>query len=270
MRLLPISDVHLEVMRDGYQFQIPKTDADVIIFLGDIAPGLKGLRWAIEQCDRLGISGLYVPGNHEYYGQNFGTLDNALRETAHNSSVKFLNCDEYVVGDVRFLGATLWSDFSCYGTQSKNLLFVKGALNDYRKIDYVPQTSMSNGGAGRKLLPKDTLQTHLEHKAWLIDKVGEHFNGKTILLTHHGVSRYCHHPKCSLDEISTAFWSDIEGVFEGKVDLALFGHTHANVNDICDAGFRVVSNQMGYRRSLRDPPECRDFSFDLLIETDDL
>ncbi|MCP4614405.1 MAG: hypothetical protein GY845_37455 [Planctomycetes bacterium] len=270
MKLFPISDTLLELMRDGYRLQIPENDADIILFLGDIASGLEGLHWAIDQCDRLGIPGLFIPGNHEYYGKNFCSLDRYMREAAHNSSVRFMNCDEHMVGDVRFLGATLWTDVSCYGIQSKNLILIKKALNDYRMIDFARQASISNGGVSRKLHPQDTLQTHLEHKTWLLDKVGKSFNGKTVLLTHHGISRYCHHSKYPLDEISAAFWSDLEELFDNKIDLALFGHTHVNVDGVCDAGFRIVSNQMEYRRSLYDPAECRDFSFNLLIDTAEL
>lgn len=270
MKLLPISDAHLEIMQDGYRLQIPDTDADMILFLGDIAPGVKGMQWAIQQCERLGIEGIYLAGNHEYYQEDFLTLDDSLRGIAMNSPVTFLNCNELVVNDIRFLGCTMWTDFCAHGIRSKNLAQIKNQINDFHLIQVSPTVSMGAEGRVRKFLPEDALKAHQEHKNWLIDKLDEPFTGKTVLLTHHGISRKCQHPQYRLDVITNAFWSDLESCLEDKIDLACFGHTHANIDLICDAGFRIVSNQMGYRRKITDSPECSDFSFDCVIDTDEL
>ncbi|WP_415886221.1 metallophosphoesterase [Neptuniibacter sp. QD37_6] len=263
MKLLLLSDIHLEVIADADGLQIPETSADIILFLGDIASGEQGLIWAIEQCERLGIKGLYIPGNHEYYGCDIKSLDNSLRAVAKGSAVTFLNCDEYIHNDFRFLGCTLWSDFEAYGAQQSNLAIVKSRIKDYRKIEYL---SADNGAKRRFFLPEDALAMHQEHRGWLEEKLAEPFNGKTILLSHHGISKQCQHPQFPIDELAGSYWSDLEYLFKDHIELACFGHTHANLDLRSGAGFRLVSNQMGYRRRLSDLPECPDFSFQKIIE----
>jgi len=263
MKLLPLSDLHLEVIRDADSLEIPPTDVDLILFLGDIATGEEGLLWAIQQCDRLGVEGLFIPGNHEYYGQDINSLDARLRAISQGTAVTFLNCDEYVIAGCRFLGCTLWSDFKAFGDQHSCLAAVQSRIKDYRKIEY----QESSLGAFRRLFtPDDALQLHLEHKAWLKEKLATPFNGKTVLLSHHGISKLCQHPQFAVDEIAGSYWSELEAFFQGKIDLACFGHTHANLDIVSAAGFRILSNQMGYRRRLSNPPECADFSFQKVIE----
>lgn len=263
MKLLPLSDMHLEVLLNRDELLIPNTDADMILFLGDIASGEQGLIWAIEQCERLGIKGLYIPGNHEYYGCDINSLDNRMRAVAKDSAVTFLNCDEFILNDYRFLGCTLWSDFEAYGAQQSNLAIVKSRIKDYRKIEYL---SADKGAQKRLFTPEDALMLHHKHRGWLEEKLAAPFNGKTIILSHHGISEQCQHPLFPIDALAGSYWSDLEYLFKDKIELACFGHTHANLDIRSEAGFRMVSNQMGYRRRLSDPLECADFSFHKIIE----
>jgi len=261
MKLLPLSDIHLEVITDGEELHIPNTTADMILFLGDIGMGEQGLCWAMKQCERLGIKGLYVPGNHEYYGHDINQLDERLRTISAGSLVNLLNCDELIVGNYRFLGCTLWTDFSAFGDPVSNLAVVKSRIKDYRKIH-----TLTSNAEKRLFTPEDALVVHQAHKTWLLRKLAEPFHGKTVLLTHHGISRECQHPQFPIDEVAGSYWSDLESLFKGKIELACFGHTHANLDQQSKAGFRMVSNQMGYRRHLSDPPECSDFTFQKVIE----
>ena len=58
---------------------------------------------------------IYVAGNHEYYGQKIPKLTRELKELAAGTNVHFLETESVTIGEVEFLGATLWTDFELYG-----------------------------------------------------------------------------------------------------------------------------------------------------------
>ena len=59
MKLHILSDLHIEFA----DFELPETDADVIVLAGDIGVGMGGLEWVMKQ--RASMHFIYVPGNHE-------------------------------------------------------------------------------------------------------------------------------------------------------------------------------------------------------------
>ena len=64
MKLQILSDLHLEEEKGA--FQIPETDADVIVLAGGIHEGTKAIPWLKEKSDKPVI---YIAGKNEYYGQ---------------------------------------------------------------------------------------------------------------------------------------------------------------------------------------------------------
>jgi predicted phosphodiesterase len=107
MKLHILSDIHIEFA----PFQIPETDADVIITAGDIGVGLEGVLWAKEQYKNKPV--IYVPGNHEYYQHDISLIDQLKASSTEN--VRILDNEMCIIDDVRFLCATLWTDFALYG-----------------------------------------------------------------------------------------------------------------------------------------------------------
>src|SRR5882762_6327977 len=90
-------------------FPSPANDADVIVLAGDIANGAAGIEWAREAFKGPVI---YLAGNHEYYEGEFEAVQAAMGAAARKRSVELLDCSEAVVDGVRFLGCTLWTDYS--------------------------------------------------------------------------------------------------------------------------------------------------------------
>jgi DNA repair exonuclease SbcCD nuclease subunit len=120
VRILILSDLHLEIWRDtpkpakefleGVQPAVDASRPDVVVLAGDIDVGDR----AVACADRTfpGIPVIYVHGNHEGYGQKLDTLKGRLAEACSATGhIHFLDKDELVIGSVRFLGATLWTDF---------------------------------------------------------------------------------------------------------------------------------------------------------------
>jgi len=107
VRLHVLSDIHLEFA----PFTPPSVDADVVVLAGDTDAGLRGVRWAAEHWPDRPV--LLVPGNHEFYGHTYPALVRKLEAeaVALGPHFRILSDRAVVVGAVRFLGATLWTDF---------------------------------------------------------------------------------------------------------------------------------------------------------------
>src|SRR6266850_2298859 len=105
LRIRIYSDLHLEFA----PFVPPANDAGVIVLAGDIGNGAAGIEWAREA-----FSGpvIYLAGNHEYYEGEFEAVQQAMGTAAREFAVMLLDCSEAVVDGVRFLGCTLWTDYS--------------------------------------------------------------------------------------------------------------------------------------------------------------
>ena len=112
MRIQVVSDLHLE-----FHNPLPPLaeGADVIVCAGDLAPiGTGAVRYAAE-CWAAAKHILYVPGNHEYYGTDIDVGRRRLAEQCDALGVTLLDPDAVEIDDVRFIGATLWTDFLLEG-----------------------------------------------------------------------------------------------------------------------------------------------------------
>jgi hypothetical protein len=103
MKLQILSDLHLEMVKPPYSWRIPETAAEVVVLAGDIGGGLSGVKWAVREAERLQKCAVYVPGNHEYYGERLNVLEK-MRAVARGSRVYVLDWDEVIFEGVRFLG----------------------------------------------------------------------------------------------------------------------------------------------------------------------
>jgi len=231
LKLHILSDLHFEY---DTEFKVPQTDADVLILAGDISPGLNGLaRFA-----RSSLPVIYVPGNHEFYGETIHALPAAMRLLARGSSIHLLDNDELQLGGVRFLGTTLWTNYELYGVERSGEVTAHADrhLNDYICIQ---------GDQGRTLTPGQTVSLHLKAVDWLSRKLAEPFDGKTVVITHHAP-----HPSSLMSKhegklINAAYASDLTHLM-GAASLWIHGHTHHCV-DYTVNGTRIVTNPKGYR-----------------------
>lgn len=239
MRLLVLSDLHLEVWRDfAPKFDTEISRPDVVVLAGDIHTKARAPAWAAQTFPDATV--LYVSGNHEFYGEALDKLDDAIRvECEKYPNVHYLNCDEYVLKGVRFLGATLWTDFLLFGSDIKPYIMVDvgNAMNDYQRI------RVASAGY-RKLMPPDTAQLHASQKAWLEGKLSEPFIGPTVVITHMAPSRRSVAPEYASDPVSGAFASNLDALVRSAT-LWIHGHTHTSF-DYPVGECRVVANPLGY------------------------
>jgi predicted phosphodiesterase len=234
MRIRVLSDLHLEY----FDWEPPPVDADVVVLAGDIHVGDRGLRWAREQFPRTPV--IYLAGNHEFYGARLQELSATLRETGNQLGISVLDGDEVVIGNTRFLGATLWTDFALYGSQPRQIARAmaeaKRVMSDFHIVRY------GNAGLFR---PEHSRELHLAQVRWLERKLAEPFAGATVVATHHLPHRLSIHRKYEGDALNPAFTSDLDRLVRAPVALWIHGHTHESF-DYRVNGTRVVCNPRGY------------------------
>ncbi|RKZ95626.1 MAG: serine/threonine protein phosphatase [Gammaproteobacteria bacterium] len=234
MKIQIVSDIHLE-MRNNYILQ--QTISDVIVLAGDISTGLRGIEFVENQSRLHEKPAVYVAGNHEYYGHDLPILLAEIRSFADkHQHVHFLENDEVIIEDVRFLGATLWTDYVGNGTQSQeaNMAVLNASLTDHSVIR----------SGNRRFLPDDALAIHQTSRVWLTEKLAEQFDGRTVVVTHHAPSLKCQHQFYDYSAIATGFLSEIDDLV-AKADVWIYGHTHSNL-DTKIGKCHLVSNQVGY------------------------
>ena len=232
MKIQPLADIHIEMT----PCDIPVM-GDVIVLAGDIGVGVEGVRWAKKQFD--GVPTVYVAGNHTYYGQLFPDTLSTLRTEAAGSNVHILENDALILDGVRFLGATLWTDFCLEGVARQELamLTAKRGMNDFRLI---------RKASGELLTPRDMAEVHTESLNWLRSQLAEPFDGKTVVVTHHAPCVMSSAPEYRGSDLAPAFSSNLESlILEFSPALWISGHTHYS----CDYHIgttRMISNQRGY------------------------
>ncbi|MFT5658717.1 MAG: putative phosphodiesterase [Gammaproteobacteria bacterium] len=249
MKIQILSDLHNEFLRNAkvnptHQWwgTIPETDADIIILAGDIDTGTNGVEWAIQESERLGKTILYVLGNHEFYGHEYWSVKEKVLNLCEGTRVFCLDSDVFIMDDVRFFGTTLWTDYKADVSVPQDLamLYVDKLLVDHRRIKY------KSGDCYGRFKPEHALAIHLTELRWLETQLQQSTDYKTVVITHHGPHAICQHPAFPLNEMSSAFHSDLGGLIEtSDIDSWVFGHTHANVDEVV-FDTRIVSNQAGY------------------------
>lgn len=262
MKIQILSDIHNEVSL----FYPIQTDADVVVLAGDIGRKEEGVRWAAQAFPGKYV--VYVSGNHElYHGQREQVLCEIRREAKGASSfaaaykmdvskLHMLENDEIIIGDVRFLGCTLWTDFELFGEAEKPsaILEAKMCLADFRRI-----LEGVNG-----FTPDDSIALHKWSLNWLQTKLDEPFEGRTVVVTHHLPSMLSVADRYKESLLSACFASHLDHLFGEKVDLWVHGHTHDSMDYVAN-GTRVICNPRGYQ-SYNSGPENFDFDPGLVVE----
>ncbi|MBC3932604.1 metallophosphoesterase [Undibacterium curvum] len=239
MRILPLSDLHLELWKEfAPKIDITISRPDVVILAGDIHTGAKAVEWAHQTFADIPV--LYVHGNHEAYGKNLDDIQVEIAEACKAiGHVHFLNEGELIVDGVRFLGATMWTDFCLFGADTKQAAMreAEAVMMDYKRI------RLANAGY-RKLRAADTAKMHAEQKHWLKAKLAEAFSGKTVVVTHMALSRLSVAERYADDPVSAAYASNLDDLAM-QADLWIHGHMHDSF-DYQIGECRVVCNPCGY------------------------
>lgn len=250
MKLYIVSDLHLEC--SDFKPHSASQDADVIVLAGDIGKVTNGLHWARRTFPGKEI--VYVPGNHEFYGTQRAETLSRLHIEAKSLRIHLLDDSAVEIDGVRFLGATLWTDFLLFGESERPYAMLEGLnyLNDFRVIQNGLQTFQ----------PGKSVELHQQSRDWLDARLDEPFDGKTVVVTHHLPSMLSVADRFKKGLLSACFASNLDHLF-GRMDLWIHGHTHDNFDYLAN-GTRVVCNPRGYETY--SSTENFDFDPSLIVE----
>lgn len=263
MRIQLFSDLHLE----RYPAFIPSIapDTDVVILAGDIGSYQPGSRlldqdFGLGRFSPLGPGAavppgarvLYIPGNHEFDSLEFDEAYARLRATCAELGIEWLDRETIVIGQLRFIGTTLWSDFDALALQEQDLSKqLQRRDKAFRAANYylAKNTTLKNG---EKVLAEGIRAMALECQDWLRGALAAPFDGRTVVVTHFAPSLQSADPRYGLTPGTAGFCNALDALFP-RADLWIHGHLHC-ANDYIASGVeagrpwscRVVANPLGY------------------------
>ena len=234
------SDLHREF---PYSHPVPELvpGVDVAVMAGDLCSYYHWHGAADEMCLKWRDARIvYVPGNHEYYGHDLRDVREKLGRFCRRQNIELLDHGSALIGGVRFVGATLWTDFEIDGTPQESRERIRRGINDFRLIRY----------GGRTFDPGDAAERHAADVSF-IDRTLTAANaaGETaVVVTHHLPSPACIAPRFENDPLNPAFASDLDHVIlKHRPSLWIHGHTHDSV-DVRVGDTRILCNPGGYAR----------------------
>ncbi|KAB2895842.1 MAG: metallophosphoesterase [Burkholderiaceae bacterium] len=269
MNIQLLSDLHLEA-HPHFQPQ-PAPGADVLVLAGDIGSYQAGSQLADEDFGLARFSPLprseggagwpvpvlYVPGNHEYDGQDFDAAHQRLRAACERWGLVWLERATAVLQGVRFVGATLWSDFDALSAhEGRDDLARQLGLRDkaFRAANFYLRKT---GGTrhGEPFLAEAVREEALASQAWLRTALAAPFDGPTVAVTHFAPSLQSADPRYGLVPGTAGFCNALDDLLP-RARLWLHGHLHAPSDYVAQGRHadgtpwrcRVVANPLGYAR----------------------
>lgn len=236
MRIQIISDLHLEF--SPYRIRVMK-NADVLVIAGDftVAKSLEKLEGFARSAEK---PILFVAGNHEYYGGVVENVNERLEEmSAKIPNFLFLNNKCVQIGNVRFAGSTLWSNFDLHHNPVEFTRSIGLWINDFA------------------LIRKSTTHRFSPTDCWRLNEVSRHFlkniitrtnanrDSKTVIVTHFCPSPKSIHSRYKDDPMTPYFCCNCEDYMLSNVPLWIHGHTHQSI-DYVHNRTRVIANPRGY------------------------
>ncbi|MES2977509.1 MAG: metallophosphoesterase [Pseudomonadota bacterium] len=268
MNIQLLSDLHLE---SNPHFQArPLPNADLLVLAGDIGSYQNGslLEGLAGEGGNFGLGRfsplpkgqggadwptpvLFVPGNHEYDNLDFASAHERLRATCERLGIFWLERETRVIGAVRFVGTTLWTDFDALdsllpaGEANNSVEQTARREKAFRAANfYLRKTGTLY--KGRPMLAEEVREQGLICQAWLKDALDTPFEGKTVVVTHFAPSLLSADPRYGLTPGTAGFCNALDDRLP-KASLWLHGHLHCPV-DYVKNGCRVVANPLGYAR----------------------
>ena len=260
MRIQLFSDLHLERAPDFCPGIHP--DTDVVVVAGDIGSYQAGSRLAsgdfgLERfsplqpgfpCARV----LYVPGNHEFDGLDYEHAYARLRQTCERLGITWLEREVVTIGQVRFVGTTLWSDFEALAVREQDLARqLQQRTKAHRAANYYLSKNTTLKG-GEPVLAEGIRAMSLACQRWLRAALAVPFAGTTVAVTHFAPSLLSADPRYGLTPGTAGFCNALDDLFP-LVDVWMHGHLHCANDYLVRSGdnglswsCRVVANPLGY------------------------
>ncbi|ACL60798.1 metallophosphoesterase [Methylobacterium nodulans] len=271
LRLFPLSDLHLE-RRKPADLPALAPDFDVLVCAGDVWEGQpeRGLAVLLALAGERPV--VLVPGNHEHYAPAgdprtapallaalAGEVERINREAGRTRIALLRAGAATMIRGVRFVGATLWSDWSLAGRWLR--ADAPGRPADPVAYAAARMTDPLTGsrefrairlGDGSAWTPEAAMAAHAEDRARLAASLALPHAGPTVAVTHHppiaeAADRYRDAPGVPWwvpAFYATTMLDDLPAAH--RPALWVSGHFHAG-HDLLLHGTRCVANPVDGR-----------------------
>lgn len=183
---------------------------------------------------------IYIAGNHEFYHGKWPIGVQYLRdECAKYPNVYFMENDCRKIGDITFVGSTLWTDMN--KGDPITLHAVADMMNDFRII-------RNSDLEFTRLRPDHVAMAHRKSLGYIKTVVAGKHDEKFVVVGHHAPSKLSTHPRYADDTIMNGAYSSSLDEFildHPQIKLWTHGHTHEDF-DYTIGTTRVVCNPRGY------------------------
>lgn len=263
MKLYITSDWHFEVP-GSRTFPRELPHFDVAIVAGDVDQGIARSIGRIAEASVLASKPvIFVPGNHEFDQAIYqDVLSEGLLAAEAYPHLHVLHRAATVIAGVRFIGATLWTDYALYRTTKPSMVLAGQTMPDHKVIRY----REANGHISR-FMPWHVRAEHTRDRTFIEAALGEPHAGPTVVVTHHLPSPRSIFAMFQGHPLNPAFASNLEPMIE-QYEPALWVHGHAHhSNDYRVGVTRIVANPKGYGPLPQRPrSENPDFNEQLIVE----
>ena len=228
-----ISDIHLEFGRFDYR----PSDSDIVVIAGDLGPGLSGVKWIQRFIPDKPV--VYVCGNHEFYTKrDMVRVQEKIREATKETNIHFLQNSSKEIFGIKFLGATLWTDYALYGNPDLAMMWAKANMNDFTQITY---------SGSKALTPLLALMEHKETVEWLKSELALTPGQPSVVVTHHGPSEANLHPIYRGSPDNPSYASNLNNLIldHSQIKAWIHGHSHKSMQTQIGECL-VVCNPRGY------------------------
>lgn len=235
MKIQYCSDLHLEFPENKKfldKFPIEPM-GEVLLLAGDILPfslHTKQKAFIDYVSDNFEIV-YWVPGNHEYYGYDLGTVADPLLEKIR-SNVWLLNNQTIQHKNINFICSSLWSRIS-----PVNALDIQRSISDFFTIRW----------QGKKFTTREFNQLHRSCVSFLQNTIKENAGAKNIVVTHHVPTLYQYPAQYRNSPLNEAFAVELyDFIHDCDAVYWIYGHHHSNTTAFTIGNTMVLTNQLGY------------------------
>ncbi|GAB5429385.1 MAG: metallophosphoesterase [Devosia indica] len=209
---------------------------DIMIVAGDVDKDAGGTEQALLMLSRWSSSPIvFVPGNHDVMGVAVDAWDCGNEDLLDRGIFVLSSGQSVVIGGVRFVGATLWTDFGLADDVYASEAWAARHMPEYQQV---------RRADGSPIWPADTRAAHARNRAAIEAVLATPFAGPTVVITHHAPSRRS--IAGSVDIPDAAFASDLEPVImRHQPELWVHGHVHQH-HDYLIGSTRIIANPRGY------------------------
>lgn len=236
-------------------------DVDVVVVSGDVCEGVTNAFEHLRRIVPFRIPVVMVAGNHEFYRRTWSAEIATAKSTAAPYNILFLEDDVVLIGDTRFIGSTLWTNYRVFGDANAAMAMeaARRGMNDHRLITWQKDP-------WKRFRPEEALMLHERSKNFIADALAMPFLGTTVLVTHHAPHFGSVQKRFQSDLLTAAFASDLTDVIVGAgradptgdgsaadgettgnrgAQIWNHGHVH-NSSDYVVEGTRILANPHGY------------------------